>query len=249
MQDQAATCCPQPRPHNGALVSGRPVGSASRPTPGSGPCCAGRRGAAQAGELGARQAGPTRPRPCAPSPVWLLCQRPMDERVGWIQEESSTPRAPFWGVSGRHPSLASLCSPDLRLLTAKTWAVDARAAPGLILLLPGHILRKGPSGTPLGTGTKLTGPGLCPHWEAWVHLAWDTGFRGSEWYCYSREGECTELVRDPADHPAVVSRKDKVAPSGKEPFSTEVLGGLDPGGPQRGHKLLAIWARWVGKGV
>lgn len=62
-------------------------------------------------------------------------------------------------------------------------------------------------------------------------------------------GGCTELVRDPADHPGVVSRKDKVAPSGKEPFSTEVLGGLDLRGPQRGHRLLAIWARWMGKGV
>lgn len=129
-----------------------------------------------------------RSQPGRPHPSQPLCQRPMDERVGRAQEESSPPGAPSWGVSGRHPSPASLCSPDLRPLAAKTWAVDAGAAPGIILLLPGHVLRKGPSGAPLGTGTKLTGPDLCPHWEAWVHLAWDTGFRGSEWCCYRREG-------------------------------------------------------------
>lgn len=52
----------------------------------------------------------------------------------------------------------------------------------------------------------------------------------------------------PADHPTVVTQKDQTAPLGKEPFNTEVLGGLDPTGPQRGHRPLATWALWWARG-
>lgn len=71
------------------------------------------------------------------------------------------PRAPSCGVSGHCPSLASLCSADLRLLTAERCGVDARAAPGIVLLC-----RKGSPksllGATLGTGTKLRGAGCVP---------------------------------------------------------------------------------------
>lgn len=56
------------------------------------------------------------------------------------------------------------------------------------------------------------------------------------------------LSCDPADHPTVVTQKDQAAPLGKEPFNTEVLGSLDPTGPQRGHRPLAIWALWWARG-
>lgn len=79
--DRAATCCPQPQPHNGALVSGRAAGSGQRFPAHPGlrtPLCgavalAGRHGVGQPAQpaLGNSDAGPE-PQPhaiCVPAPT------------------------------------------------------------------------------------------------------------------------------------------------------------------------------------
>lgn len=81
MWDQAA-CCPQPQPHNGALVHDgrRPAGSASRPTPGSRALLCGvaapRLGSTEPDGPGLTALGPGY-QAWAPSPVWLLPLKPV----------------------------------------------------------------------------------------------------------------------------------------------------------------------------
>lgn len=109
MWDRAATCCPQPQPHNGALVRRRPAGGGQRlpahPRLRALLCGA----AALAGQHGAGRAGPTAPGPTAarpgpPAPCGS-CPCSLLGRGGLRQAEGSMP-GPLPGESGVSCGLA-----------------------------------------------------------------------------------------------------------------------------------------------
>lgn len=180
VRDQAATCCPQPQPHNGALVSGRPAGSGQRLPAHPGlraPLCV---GAARPGStepdkqappvLGHSKAGPVPPAQCG------FCASAPQERVGLIQEESTTPRGPSWGCLGwpSAPSFPLLPRPQAPHSQEPCCGWESRprhhpAAP-----------RTHPKLVPLGRGLQRVcwccsgtkqGGWLCSHQEALACLA------------------------------------------------------------------------------
>lgn len=117
VRDRAATCRPQPQPHNGALVCGRPAGGGQRLPAHPGlraPLCGvvARAGSTEPDrqappELGRGAAGPR-----APSPVRLPARHPPEERVGLTRDASCVSWAPSQGVwaspgAGHRPCAAS----------------------------------------------------------------------------------------------------------------------------------------------
>ena len=153
VRDRAATCRPQPQPHNGALVRGRPAGGGQRLPAHPGlraPLCGvvARAGSTEPDgqappELGRGAAGPVPPAPCGSWP-----STPLRRRWG-LPGTRAACLGPLPRVSGLHLELGTGRVPPAapgfprvprpQLPTAGRRSVDTKAAPGAVLLLPGRV--------------------------------------------------------------------------------------------------------------